>query len=337
MELSLLAAGKLVKDAISIVTVAVVCASTCAAIASADWVLPTSIVRAPRQALVDISDFYFTDEIADSTPNRKVLPPLSIPSSVKLAFDRVSGFIPQTGSLNGIALALDNLASGQAIGYSSITNASWTFPTNTIPAPSQPLAANLAAYSIADKLSWIAANNKLGVSYVAHPSQTTALEFSYKGNHPEYLNGTELQLASTVSGLPTGTFLTDIQLTYDVKWSMTGNTLTNIWSYSINGGSSVIFQTNTVTGNTWETINGSVAGLLLNNGETIAFSDTITGAAGNNGSLDFDNLRVTSDLIPEPKSLGLAMLGLGNACVLHILRQKLRRPSPPGRAHRWSR
>jgi hypothetical protein len=89
---------------------------------------------------------------------------------------------------------------------------------------------------------------------------------------------------------------------------MTGNTVTETWAYSLNGGTFLKFETNAVTGDVWQTAGSSLTGLGLQNGDTIAFQDTFSGAAGNNGNLDFDNILITLELIPEPSSLALAGL-----------------------------
>jgi hypothetical protein len=197
------------------------------------------------------------------------------------------------------------------------TNADWTFPTGTTPGPNQPIAANLSTNSIDDYLGWIVANsgkNNLAASFVSNPGSTTALEFSYNGNHPEFLNGSALTLTTTFSGLPTGSSFTNIQLSYDNKWNKTGNTLTETWAYSINGGAFLNFLTNGIAGNAgWQTTTASLAGLQLQNGDTIAFRDTFSGAVGVNGNLDFDNIQITSGSIisvPEPSPLALLALGI---------------------------
>jgi hypothetical protein len=195
----------------------------------------------------------------------------------------------------------------------AITNVNWIFPANTIPAPSQPIAADLSIYSTNNFLGWTSANSGLTEAFILNPGNTTSLEFSYKGNHSAYLNGSTLTLTSTISGVATGHSLTNIQLAYDTKWDKTGNTLTETWAYSLNGGVFLNLQTNAVTGNAWHTATASLAGLLLHNGDTIAFRNTFSGAAGNNGNLDFDNIRITSAVAPEPSPLALTTLGLSVA------------------------
>lgn len=190
----------------------------------------------------------------------------------------------------------------------TITNASWTFPTTTTPAPSQPIAADLSIYSTNDNLGWTEADPRLAEDYVLNPGYTTALEFSYNGNHSAYLNGSTLTLTSTISGLASGYSLAGIQLSYDTRWNMTGNSLTETWAYSLDGGAFQNFETNTVTGNVWQTEGSPLSGLTLNNDDTIVFRDTFSDAAGNNGNLDFDNILITSEIIPEPSSLALAGL-----------------------------
>ncbi|HTY89075.1 MAG TPA: hypothetical protein VMB80_16635 [Candidatus Acidoferrum sp.] len=188
----------------------------------------------------------------------------------------------------------------------AVTNAFWAFPTSTTPAPSQPLGADLSYYSTNANLGWFEANSRLNVSFVPNPGTTTALEFSYNGNHADYLNGSSLTLTTTVSGLPTGEWLTGIVLSYDIKWSMTANSLTSTWAYSINGGAYLDFATTTATGNIWQTQSSPLNGIILHDGDIITFRDTFSGAVGNNGNLDFDNLQITSIVVPEPSFLVLA-------------------------------
>jgi hypothetical protein len=191
----------------------------------------------------------------------------------------------------------------------TITNASWTFPTNTISSPSQPIGSDLSTYSTGDNLSWIAADTRLNENFVPNLGQGTALEFSYNGNHSEFLNGSALTLTSTVSGLPSGFSLVGIQLSYQTKWNLNGNSINQTWAYSLNGGAFVNFETDVVTGNLWQTEGSFLNGLVLTNGETIAFSDTITGAIGNNGSLEFDNVEITSTVVSEPPAPALITFG----------------------------
>lgn len=108
----------------------------------------------------------------------------------------------------------------------TVTNASWTFPATTTPAPSQPIGADLSIYSTNNNLGWTLFDSSLNVAFVPNPGDTTALEFSYNGNHSAYLNGSTLTLTSTISGLVTGSTLTSIQLSYDTKWNKTATSVT---------------------------------------------------------------------------------------------------------------
>lgn len=194
----------------------------------------------------------------------------------------------------------------------TVTNADWTFPSTTIPAPSQPIGADLSIYSTNDILGWTLFNNSVNVAFVPNPGETTALEFSYNGNHSAYLNGSTLTLTTTISGLAAGSSLTGIQLSYDTKWNKTASTLTETWAYSLNGGAFIDFDTIGVTGNVWQPEVSLLSGLTLQNGDTIIFRNTFSGAAGNNGRLDFDNIQFTSLVVPEPSFLALALLGVGS-------------------------
>jgi len=81
-----------------------------------------------------------------------------------------------------------------------------------------------------------------------------------------------------------------------------------------------------VTGNVWQQEGSVLNALTLTNGDTITLRDTFSGAVGNNGNLDFDNLVISADVIPEPSSLALMALSLGCAGTWLILRS---RPVPP--------
>jgi hypothetical protein len=202
----------------------------------------------------------------------------------------------------------------------TITNASWIFPTNTISGPSEPIGPDLSTYSTGDFLAWILADSRLNVNFLPNLGEGTALEFSYNGNHSEFLNGSALTITSTVSGLPSGFSLTGIQLSCQTKWNMTGNSINQTWAYSLNGGAFKNFETDVVTGGLWKTGGSLLNGLVMTNGETIAFRDTITGASGNNGNLEFDNIQISSTAVPEPSVSALASLG-GFAALIAFLRK----------------
>jgi hypothetical protein len=201
----------------------------------------------------------------------------------------------------------------------NITNVRWAFPNNITSEPSPPMGPGLSIYSPADSPDWIAASRKLSVSFVPNLGEGPALEFSYNGNHPDYLNDTILMLTSTVSGLPRRSSLTSIKLSYDSKWNMTGNTVTETWAYSLNGGAFKNFETDAVTGNLWQTEGSILNGIILNNGDTIALRDTISGADGSNGKLKLDDIQLTSILMLEPSSTVLASFG-GLAALVAIRR-----------------
>ena len=195
----------------------------------------------------------------------------------------------------------------------SITNADWTFPATTSPGPVQPIAADLAIFSINDYLGWVAGGSHLNESFVLHSGNTTALEFSYNGNQSSSLNGSTLTLTSITSGLGAGQSLSGLQLSYDINWSNVGSSITNIWAYSLNGGSFQNFATNLVAGGSWLTTGSSISGLVLQNSDTIVLQDTLSGATGNNQGLDFDNIQLTAIVVPEPPSFVLAVVCVGIA------------------------
>ena len=142
------------------------------------------------------------------------------------------------------------------------------------------------------------------------------------------MNGSSLTLSTTISGLPAGDSLTNIQLSYQTKWDQSGNSVTNVLAYSLNGGALINFDTNSVLGNsTWQTDGALLSGLQLQNGDTLVISDTFSGAAGNNGNLDFDNIQITSTtVVPEPSSRVLAGTGFSLAGLqfLHWRRNRCR-------------
>ena len=202
-----------------------------------------------------------------------------------------------------------------------ITNVSWSFLTGSTAEPSPPLEPGLSIYSSADYLDWIATSKKLSVSFVPNLGGGSALEFSYHGNHPDYLNGTTLTLTSTVSGLPNRFLLRNIKLSYASKWNMIGNPVTETWAYSLNGRDFKNFETDVVTGNFWQTEGSILDGIILTNGDRIALRNTISGALGSNGKLELDNIRLTSVLMPEPSSTVLASFGgLATLVVIRRLR-----------------
>jgi hypothetical protein len=204
----------------------------------------------------------------------------------------------------------------------AVTNATWIFPATTTPGPSQPIAANQSSYSVNDNLGWTAASGSLYLSFIARPGYTTALEFSYSGNHPDYLNGSILTLTFTISGVPVGHGLTDFQLSYDTRWNKAANTVTETWSYSVNGSAYVNFDTAAATGNVWQTETIQLSGVTLNNSDTLTLRSTLSGAAGNNGALDFDNFEMTSNIVPEPSALALVALTLSMAWIGFKFRSK---------------
>ena len=202
-----------------------------------------------------------------------------------------------------------------------ITNVVWTFPAGTTAEPGPSMGPGLSIYSSADYLDWIVASKKLSVSLVLNLGGGSALELSYNGNHPDYLNGTTLTLTSTVTGLPNRSSLRNVKLSYDSKWNIIGNTVTESWAYSLNGGAFKNFGTDAVTGNLWQTEGSVLSGIILNNGDTLALRNTISGAGGSNGKLELDNIRLTSVLMPEASSTVLASFGgLATLVVIRRLR-----------------
>jgi hypothetical protein len=90
----------------------------------------------------------------------------------------------------------------------TITNASWTFPTYTISGPSEPIGSDLSIYSTGDYLAWISADSRLNVNLVPNLGEGTPLEFSYNGNHSEFLIGSAQTITSPVSEPPAPALIT---------------------------------------------------------------------------------------------------------------------------------
>jgi hypothetical protein len=206
----------------------------------------------------------------------------------------------------------------------AITNALWTFPSSTTPGPVSPIAADVTTFATNAALSWVNGGSHLNESYVSNPGKTTALEFSYSGNQASSMNGTTMTLASTVTGLPVGSSLTNVSLTYETRWSNTGTPMTQTWAYSVDGGGFTNFLTLSVAGSAWQTNTYTFAGLQLQDGDTLMLRDTFSGASGNGQSLDFDDLQIAAagaPVVPEPSSIVLAFLG-GFAGLVFLRRPK---------------
>jgi hypothetical protein len=204
----------------------------------------------------------------------------------------------------------------------TFTNVSWTFPYSTNSGPSEPVRPGLSTYSTDGYLNWILANNKLAVNYVPNMGDGTALDFSYTGNHPEFLNNSMLTLTTTVSGIPAGVSFTHIQFSYDTRWSLSGSSLTETLAYSLNGGAFIKFETDVVAGDLWHTEGSLFNGVTLTDGDNITVRDTISGATGNNGNLEFDNIQISSTVVPEPSVPVLASLG-GFVALVAFQRKRL--------------
>lgn len=160
------------------------------------------------------------------------------------------------------------------------------------------------------------------VDFVSHAGNTTALEFGYNGNHPDYLNGSTLTLTTTISGLTAGTWLSNIQISYDTLWNKTASFVTETWSYSVNGSAYISFDTVTATGNAWQTESIQISGITLYNGDILSLRNTFSDATGNNGGLDFDNLMIGYQIVPEPSAFVLVILSLSMAILWLRLRLK---------------
>ncbi len=187
------------------------------------------------------------------------------------------------------------------------------------------LQADLTGYSINDQLSWSEAKIGLKESFVTNPGNTTALEFSYNGSHADYLNNSTLMLTSTVSDVPAYDFLANIQLSYDTRWN-NADPIVETWAYSLNGGVFLDFQTTSLAGNgVWQTITVPLSDIQLQNGDTITFRNTFSGATSNNGKLDLDNIQIISSVyvpVPEPGTTTLAAASIGFAWLMVFLRLK---------------
>ncbi len=199
-----------------------------------------------------------------------------------------------------LALAVCGMAFSQA--RASLI-ADWTFPaTGTATAP-------INATSAQGTTGTPTINGTIFTTIAAHGGTATyvtsgasdVLQFSYAGNHASDINGATLTLTLTAS-----TTLTFSSLNYSTLF--TGSPATQTWTYSISGGGSGNIGAVSV-GNTLTSESLSF-GATLNAGQTITITDTITGASGNNQSLDFGEIQLLGTPVPEPVTYALSAFGL---------------------------
>jgi hypothetical protein len=65
--------------------------------------------------------------------------------------------------------------------------------------------------------------------------------------------------------------------------------------------------------------------MTLNAGQTITFTDTISGASGNNGALDFSGFQLIS-ITPVPEPVTWALIGFGAVVVIGTAGRRYLRP-----------
>jgi hypothetical protein len=149
------------------------------------------------------------------------------------------------------------------------------------------------------------------------------LQYTWGGNHADYLNGAVLQLHI----ITTGATFAGFSVTYDTA-SSSLTSLSGMWSYSVNGGTVSTLGLETITPNG---IGQSdlLSGISLANGNTLDLSFTLSGAAGgNNGSFSFDNLALSASSItpvPEPVNVALgffAVVALGVTVGRRVLKAR---------------
>ncbi len=204
-----------------------------------------------------------------------------------------------------LALTACGMAFGQA--RASVI-ATWSFPASgTATAP-------INATSSADTTGTPTLNGTLFTGVATHLGTSTyttsgtsdVLQFLYAGNHAGDVNGATLTLTLTAS-----TTFTFSGLTYSTLFNnaSAGSPLTQTWTYSISGGGSgsigaISLNNGSLTGESLS------LGATLNAGQTITITDTISGATGNNGTVDFGQIQLNGTPVPEPVTCALSAFGL---------------------------
>lgn len=185
----------------------------------------------------------------------------------------------------------------------SIVVADWTFPATGTPT------APINATSSSDTTGTPQMDGTIFPINHGFETYTTSggndvLQITYTGNHSGNLNGQTLTLTLTANATLNFTGLTYSTLFNNAS---AANPLTQTWTYAITGGGSGTVGVVTVNNTTLD--NESLSpNMTLTAGQTITFTDTITGASGNNGALDFGNFSIAA--VPEPVTWALIGFGL---------------------------
>lgn len=119
-----------------------------------------------------------------------------------------------------------------------------------------------------------------------------------------------------------GVTLSGFSITYDALSSnSSGTAAVNKWTWAITGGGSDAtgIQTSIAQDNTWHTVTATFSGtghaITLNAGQTITFTDTLSGYAGQSGTVGFDNINVNVNAVPEPANVAMALFGTAFAVI----------------------
>ena len=139
------------------------------------------------------------------------------------------------------------------------------------------------------------------------PGGTT---FSAQVGNPTLALGVGNGLAangSTFTILVNGTGFTDFMVSYDVK---KGGVDSFAWQWSTDGSTFATIQfASPGTGSGFNSTTINFSGVTaINNAPAVYLRNSMTGATGQNGRTDFDNIQVSA--VPEPINVALALFGL---------------------------
>jgi hypothetical protein len=191
--------------------------------------------------------------------------------------------------------------------------ADWTFPSSGTPANPINATSTLGTTGSPTLDGSLFPVNHGGEAFTTSGT-SDVLQFNYKGNHGASINGQTLSLTLTAS-----TTIVFSGLTYSTSFTgaSAGNPLTQTWTYSINGGTSTTLGTVTLTDGNLDNESLSPT-MTLSAGQTITFTDTISGASAINGALNFGEFQLISvNTVPEPVTWALigfgVVVGIGTA------------------------
>ncbi len=170
----------------------------------------------------------------------------------------------------------------------------WNFPSTGT--PTFPISASSSSGTSATAL-----NGTLTESHAQSYVSGNLLQFSFNGSSPSQFNNKTLTLSITASSTET---ISGLSYSTEFNNASASSPLTQTWQYSVNGGNAVNIGSANLTSTALTPENFTFA-VSVPSGESIVFTDTITGASGNNGNLDFGGINV----VPEP--INSALLGFG--------------------------